>query len=462
MKSRKLLASVLPPMITILVLLPLGAGCRPEAPVARETADFREIVQKAKNKVFPAVVLIKCLRESMEEGRKITQEVLGSGVLISPDGEVLTNWHVVDKATEVRCMLYSGDSFDAKVVGSDKDVDLALIKLQLPAGAQPLPFATLGSSDKLREGDFVMAMGAPWGLNRSVTIGIVACPRRFLDRHSEYSLWLQTDASICPGNSGGPMVNTAGEVVGVNTLALNYSGDMGFAVPSDTIKFILPQLREHHSAKWSWTGLQLQPLKDFHHNIYFEANEGVVVAGTDPESPARRAGIQPRDRILAINGQAVTGLTDDDMPAIRRLLGSLPLKQPARIDLVRGDKPVAVELTPREKGKVEGEELDCPRWDFTAKAINQFDNPNLYFHRKKGVFVFGVKWPGNAVNAGLRQQDIITAIDGKDIQTLDDLKAAHKTAIDNLARKSRAVFVILRNGLMQQLVLDFSRDHEKE
>lgn len=459
MTAKKTLAA-----LTVAVALALSAGCQPPPPepAAKETVDFRAIVQSAKDKVFPAVVLIKSLRESHEEGRKITQEVLGSGVLISPDGEILTNWHVVDKAAEVRCLLYSGQGFDAKVVGSDKDVDLALIKLQLPAGTAALPCAALGSSGALREGEFVMAMGAPWGLNRSVTIGIIACPRRFLDRHSEYSLWLQTDASICPGNSGGPLVNTAGEVVGVNTLGMFFGGDMGFAVPSDTIKSILPQIREHGAAKWSWTGLQVQPLKDFHHNIYFEANEGVVVAGTDPESPARRAGIQARDRILRVNGQAVTGLTDDDMPAIRRLLGSLPLEQPAKIDLVRGEAPLTVELTPREKGKVEGDELDCPRWDFTAKAINQFDNPNLYFHRKKGVFVFGVKWPGNAVAAGLRQQDIVTMVDGKEIATLDDLKAAHKAAIDNLANKSRIVFTILRNGLTQQLVLDFSRDYEKE
>ncbi|MBC8372681.1 MAG: trypsin-like peptidase domain-containing protein, partial [Planctomycetes bacterium] len=140
--------------------------------------DFRAVVRKAKTKVFPAVVYVRCLRESHDSGKKITQEVSGSGVIISPTGEVMTNWHVVDKAVEVRCLTFEGKAMDAKVVGKDKDTDLALLQMKLPKGAKPQIFARFGDSDRLVEGDFVMAMGAPWGLNRSVSIGIISCTTR--------------------------------------------------------------------------------------------------------------------------------------------------------------------------------------------------------------------------------------------------------------------------------------------
>jgi len=450
----------------LLVLLAAGAAgaaetakSDTESPLAR--LDFRQVISGAKDKVFPAVVYIKVLQETHESGQKISQEVSGSGVIISDTGEVLTNWHVVDKAVDVRCLLLDGRGLDAKVVGSDKDVDLALLQIQLPAGSK-VPFAVLGDSEKLKEGDFVMAMGAPWGLSRSVSMGIIACARRFLPGASQYSLWLQTDASISPGNSGGPLVNTAGEVIGVNTRGAVVGGDIGFAVPASIIRDIVAQIRQFGRVNWSWTGLQLQPLKDFDRNIYFEGNEGVIVAETDLESPARRAGLQARDRIVKIAGKAVTATTDEDLPAVRRMIGLLPKHQKVAIDLVRGDKPLTVELEPREKGKVEGAELDCPRWDLTVREINQFDTPDLYFYRAKGVFVYGVKGPGNAGLAGLRPLDIIVRIDDREVATLDDVRAIHKAAIESLKTKHRAIFSVFRNGLVRQVVLDFSRDFSKE
>ena len=459
--------SVVAMMLCVVVFLAPGASSAQSAPATTRqaglaTLDFRQVVADAKDKVFPAVVFIKCLRESRESGKKVTEEIVGSGVIVSPDGQVLTNWHVVDKVVEVRCLLYDGRAMDASVVGFDKDSDLALIQLKVPAGSDPPPHAELGDSTLLKEGDFVMAMGAPWGLNRSVSIGIVSCTRRFLPDSSQYSLWLQTDAAISPGNSGGPLVNTAGRVVGINALAVMTGGDMGFAIPSETIAVILPQLRQSGKVDWSWTGLQLQPLKDFNKNIYFDATDGVIVAETDPESPARQAGVQPTDRIVRVNGQAVTAEREEDLPAMRRRLGLLPKHAPATFDIIRGDQTLTLQITPREKGKVEGEELDCPRWNLTVKAINQFDNPDLYFHRKEGVFVYGVKYPGNASNAGLGAEDIVVRIDDKEIVTLGDVRTVYDAALANVATKHRVVFAILRNGLMRQLVLDFSRDYEKE
>jgi len=423
---------------------------------------FRDTVRSAKNRVFPAVVFVKCIQDTYEEGKKRAQEVSGSGVLISPAGEALTNWHVIDKAVEVRCLLYDGRAMNARVVGSDKDTDLALLQLDVSAGAGDLPHAPLGGSANLEEGDFVMAMGAPWGLSRSVSIGIIACTRRYLPGNSEYSLWLQTDCAISPGNSGGPLVNTRGEVIGINSRGYLMGGDLAFAVPSDTVAFVVDQLRAHGEVRWSWTGLELQPLRDFNRNTYFEGTQGVIVASTDPESPARAAGLQPRDRILFVNDRATNALTEEDLPAVRTWLGLLPVDQPVQIRFKRDDTEQTCEMIPREKGKVEGDSYDCKRWDLTVKTINQFENPELYFHRQEGVFVYSVKYPGNAAGSGLQTNDIILKVDGRDVHTLDDLQQLHTTLVEKVDDRHRVVFTVLRNGLMRQVVLDFLRDYERE
>ncbi|MBN2447962.1 MAG: trypsin-like peptidase domain-containing protein, partial [Phycisphaerae bacterium] len=281
--------------LTVGLLWACGLAPAQSGAVAREMppeVDFRSIVRTAKDRVFPAVVFVKCIQENLEGGKRESNEVSGSGVLISADGEMITNWHVVDKATEVRCLLYDGRAMEAKVIGSDKDTDLALLKLGTSDG-ESMPYASLGDSTQLVEGDFVMAMGAPWGLSRSVSIGIISCTRRYLPENSEYSLWLQSDCAISPGNSGGPLVNTAGEVIGITSRGAMQGGDMGFAIPSETVRIITDSIREHGFVNWTWYGLQLQPLHDFNRNIYFEGKDGVIVSGTDPESPARHAGLLP-------------------------------------------------------------------------------------------------------------------------------------------------------------------------
>lgn len=447
------------------VLFTIGCDVDPAANAMNATGslDFRQVVREAKTKVFPATVFVLVLQESNESGKKITRTITGSGVIISATGEVVTNWHVVDKAVEVRCLLFDGTPMDATVIGSDQDTDLALIQLDIPDDyTGELPYAVIGDSELLREGDFVMAMGAPWGLSRSVSIGIISCTDRYLTTKSEYSLWLQTDAAISPGNSGGPLVNTDGEVIGINTRGIMRGGDTGFAVPSATVKMIIEQLRQHGSVNWSWTGLRLQPLKDFNRNIYFEGDDGVIVAATDPASPARRAGVLPQDRILAINGQPVSARFEENLPAVRLALAQLPKQEDATLTIRRNDEQIELTFTARAKGEVEGEELACPRWNMTVKEINQFDNENLYFYRNEGVFIFGIKRPGNAANARLRVQDVVLDIEGEPVTTLADFQQIYEQAIENINTKHKVRIVVLRNGQERQLVLDFSKDYERD
>lgn len=451
-------------MVAMLLLL---AGIAPAPAVADDGpfgGDFREIVRGARARVFPAVVYIKCIRQSMESGRARGEEVGGSGVVVSAAGEVLTNWHVVDRASEIRCLLSDGRHFKAELVASDRDLDLALLRLVGTGGTLPddLPTAELGRSGDLEEGDFVMAMGAPWGLNRSVSVGIIACTRRYLPENSEYSLWLQTDASISPGNSGGPLVDTRGRIIGINTLGQSGGGDLGFAVPSDTIADVLDRMRERGEVGWSWLGLRLQPLRDFDRDMWFEGDEGVIVAGVEVGSPAEDAGVRSRDRLLAVDGVATDGVTAEELPDIRRRLALLPADVEVTLRLQRGDEVLEVPVTPTMKGRVQGDEIDFPRWGLTAKSINRFENPELHRQRPSGVFVFGTRYPGNAAAAGLSSNDIILEVEGTPTGTLEDLQAAYDRSLEQLATKRRILVKLLRSGQLRQIVMDISRDYERE
>ena len=430
---------------------------------ATNTGDFRQIISQAKSKVYPTVVFIMCVRGNFEGGKRTTSEVAGSGVLISEKGEVLSNWHVVDKAIEIRCLLHDERSMTAKVLGTDRDTDVALLQLNLPANGPSLPYAKFGNSTLLTEGDFVLAMGAPWGLARSVSLGIVSCKSRYLPGISEYNCWLQTDAAISPGNSGGPLLNTSGEIIGINTRGtMDGGGDTGFAIPIEVCKEVVERIRSDGQIQWSWTGLQLQPLKDFQRNIYFSYTNGIMVAETDPQSPSRQAGILAGDRILKLNDQSLTALTEEDIPDIRRMLALLPKNKAAKVELVRQEKNISVDLIPTDKRQVDNENLDCPRWDFTLKVISQFDTPNLYFQQTKGVYVNGIKYPGNAQAAGLQKMDILAKIDGKEVSSLEEVKALHKAAVEGVGQKHQVLLTVMRNSMMRQIVLDFSRNFEKE
>jgi serine protease Do len=313
----------------------------------------------------------------------------------------------------------------------------------------------------LQEGDFVMALGAPWGLNRSVSFGIVACARRYLPEVSEYGTWIQTDASISPGNSGGPLVDTRGRVVGLNTRGASQGGDMGFAVPAPIIRLVTGRLRTGGDANWAWTGLQLQPLRDFQRNITFPGDTGVIVAGTDADSPAREAGLKPQDRLLAVDGTPVTAFMEEDLPDVRRRLALLPVGKPVALRVAREGGEVTLQLTARAKGRVLGEELSCPRWDFTVKEINQFEVPDLHYQVASGLYVRGVRSPGNADGSGLRPRDILLKINGLPVARLDDVRKLHGESLARLAESAgrRLVLSVLRNGQQVQVVVDISRDY---
>ena len=369
--------------------------------ICQEPADFRQIINRAKEEVFPALIFVKPIVEDYESGEKKQQEVFGSGVIISPDGYAVTNWHVVDKAVSINCVLYDERQVKVQLIGSDRDTDLALLKLPDPDQGKTYPNARFANSDGVQEGDFVMALGSPFGFQRSISLGIISNAHRYIgfDTEYKYNTWIQTDAAINPGNSGGPLIDTKGTIVGINTLGIDGSG-IGFSIPAARVQDVVERLKRDGKVARASTGLRLQALKDFHSNTFVEAEHGVLIAGVEENSPAVKAGIRPGDILLAIDGKPVEGLYAEMLPAIWRTLVDLKSDNAVPMELQRGGEKVQVKVLPQLKGQSEGGDFDCRRWNMTVKEINKDRTPQLYYLKDKGVFVQGTRYPGNAANSG--------------------------------------------------------------
>lgn len=436
-------------------LLPLlAAGC------VSEVADFRDTVAESKRAVFPSLVYIRVVTEDHSDGKLEKFEASGSGVIITEDGEFLTNHHVVDRASRIRCQLTDGSIYEAKLIGKDKDLDVALLKLEAPEG-MTFPAAKL-STRHLDVGEVVLAMGAPWGLARSVSMGIVSCNDRYLEGAGDYTLWYQTDAAISPGNSGGPLVDTRGEVVGLNARG-NTMGAQGFTIPSPIISEILANLREYGDAHWAWFGIDWQPLTDFERGTSFAATNGVIVANIDQTGPAAKAGFEPNDRVVAIDGKSVTACFREDIPALNRGLALRAWTEAVSFTVMRGAERKAFTVTPESKGAVEGEEIEFTRWGFTAKDINRFDTPDLaLFAPEGGVFISSLMWEGNAENSGLQRKDIIRKLGSRNVKNVADLKKIYSDAMKELSDKTQMTVEILRKGRPVTLVLNYRHDIDKE
>ncbi len=264
----------------------------------------------------------------------------GSGFLIREDGLLVTNAHVVADATRIQVRLQDGRRFEGKLIGKDSRVDLALVKIE---GVHGLPVLQLGDSNRLRVGEFVLALGHPFGLEQTVSFGIVSrkgAPLRVATPGFDF---IQTDASVNPGNSGGPLVNMAGEVVGVNSMAAR-NGSIGFAIPSNVVKSLLPQLIEKGKIEWGWLGVGIDEVSDDDlSKLGLKEARGVLIRRVMPGEPADKAGLKPNDVVLAVDGARVEGPRD-----LQRIIAAAPVGQVVKLTIVRQrqetDVPVTVGL----------------------------------------------------------------------------------------------------------------------
>lgn len=225
---------------------------------------------------------------------------------------------------------------------------------------------------------------------------------------------------------------------------------------------VVERLKRDGKVMRAYTGLRLQALKDFHSNTFVDAERGVLIAGVEENSPAVKAGIRPGDILLAIDGKPVEGLYAEMLPAIWRALVDLKAGSPVPLEVQRGGEKVQAKIAPEQKGLSEGEDFDCRRWNMTVKEINKDRTPQLYYLKEKGVFVQGIRYPGNAASSGLGRRDIILSIDKEPVLTAEDVKRVYERIIKDEKREKKLVMEVMRSGLRKWIVLDYRRDYEQE
>ncbi len=369
--------------------------------------------------------------------RDYKQRSLGSGFIIDKEGYIVTNNHVVEGADKIRVSLYDEKEYDAKIVGRDPKTDLALIKIDGAHQLHPLP---LGDSDKLEVGDWVLAIGSPFGLEQTVTAGIVSAKKRVIGA-GPYDNFIQTDASINPGNSGGPLLDLKGEVIGINTAIIASGQGIGFAIPINMAKSIVAQLKEKGSVTRGWLGVAIQNLSPELAEYYgLKTHKGVMVTQVFEGDPADKAGIKPKDIIIAVDGHPVA--TGRELSAI---IASTPVGSKTRITLLRNGKrkTVTVKVAKREDDQLvvsrdsgRSESIGIQVAEITPERARQFGLDTS----EKGVLVVDVQSGSRADDAGLQAGDIIKEVNHERVAGLDDFRKAMRKA----AGKKKAIQMLIK------------------
>ena len=354
--------------------------------------------------------------------REFKQPSLGSGFIIDKKGYVVTNNHVIEDAEQIKVKVADDMEFDAEVVGRDPNTDLALLKIE---SKKDLPVLTMGNSDELKIGQWVVAIGSPFGLERTVTAGIVSAKGRVIGS-GPYDDFIQTDASINPGNSGGPLLNMKGEVVGINTAIIASGTDIGFAIPVNLAEGIIAQLKSEGEVTRGWLGVAIQDLtKEMAEYYGLKDRKGVLVADVFKGDPADKAGIQAKDIIIEVNDEMI-----ETSRQLTAMIASLRVGETAKVEVFRNGKreTFSVELAKRSDEKLAGrrapqkreeEELGIRVTDLTSEMAQRFN-----LGENAGVVVVGVESGSKGSEAGVQVGDIIKEINHQAIVTGKDYTAS--------------------------------------
>ncbi len=393
------------------------------------------------------------------ERRPRTQrgQSLGSGFIFRKDGYVITNNHVVSDAENVLVKLPDGTEHKAKVVGLDKDTDVAVLKIDVE---DQLPVVEFGDSDQLRVGEWVMAIGNPFpelGLDRTVTVGVVSAKGRGNlyfgpDDTPQYQNYIQTDASINPGNSGGPLVNVQGQVVGINSAITNPTGvgfniGIGFAIPVNLVKSVIPDLIEKGKVSRGFLGITFQPVdKAAADALDLPSDQGVLVRTVQPGTPADKAGIKTGDVITDFDGWPVT-----DEQKFRMMVAQAGPGKEVTVDVVRDGRKMTRRLTLADRDKflsgTEEEPAEIEKEENWLGLEVSTHTPDLAAQYgesfRPGVLVTEVESGSSAELAGFRTGDVITKLNDREIENLNDYRSAAKTLRDE---KKAVLFLIYRGG----------------
>ncbi len=349
--------------------------------------------------------------------RQIPQRGIGTGFVFRSDGYILTNEHVVRGANEIKVTFIDGKEYEGKVIGADPLTDIAVVKID----ADNLPTIPLGDSDKARVGEFVIAIGNPYGLSHTVTVGVLSAKGRPLsagDSGREYENFLQTDAAINPGNSGGPLLNLRGEVIGINTAILPYAQGIGFAIPINMAKSILDQLITKGKVVRAWLGVYIQDLTpEMAEKFGLSEAKGALVADVSKGSPAEKAGLRRGDIILKVDERETPTVSD-----LQREIRSRRPGDRVRLEIWRDGKSMILEATLgelRESGisvpEVQQVDLGFEVAEITPDLVERYS-----LRTSRGVVITSVQAGGPADEAGLRPGDVILEVNRREITSLAD------------------------------------------
>lgn len=389
-------------------------------------------------KLLDSVVRIDVREIEFEAGTKRFSESIGSGVIISETGLILTNAHVVSpRAVTIIVTLANLERVNASFVGWDHWTDLAVIQLDtedLRKRNLHFEHADFGDSDKLFAGEVVYAVGTPYGLARTVSRGIVSNTNRYFEdsqgvrgyETGAFNTWLQTDAAINPGNSGGPLVTENGRVIGINTRAYVGADNLGFAIPGNIAKDIAEKLVKAGTIQRSYIGIIPGALQDLERFYSLSANTGLLVNSIDVGSPAAKAGLRGGDIILAIDGQKMDGRFPEQLPPIQNLIASQAPGTRILLTVKRNGDSKDIPVTTEVLESRQGEEWAFEKWGLSVRKVSRAYARENQLSDASGLLVIGVQtgFPGDV--AGLARGDIITTINHKKIDSLDAAKAMHK------------------------------------
>ncbi len=387
--------------------------------------------------------------------REFKRKGLGSGFILSDDGYIITNNHVVEKADDIKVILQDGESYKANIIGKDPKTDLALLKIE---PKNKLNAVTLGRSNTLEIGDWVVAIGNPFGLGHTVTTGIVSAKGRSLGLGA-YDDFIQTDAAINPGNSGGPLFDLNGEVVGVNTAIIAGGQGIGFAIPVDMARNVVEQLQNKGKVVRGWLGVLVQQITpEIAESLNLRQSEGALVSDVTPGGPADKAGIKRGDVIVAFDGNRI-----EDMPDLPKTVATNEPGTKSKLTFIRNGKENTVHLTIEELPEEAAVSTNVRNNNVERNLglIVQEINPQIQrrfrLGESKGVIITDVNPGSIGYEAGLMAGDIILEINKQNIENLD----AYRKSVDSLKEGQTALLLVQRASNTIYVALKIEEQHDK-